>query len=164
MRPAALCVLSLAVLIPGFARLEISLCGTHRDSTREEIRLHRHWTAKRALPRAANGIDAARDVGDIAILEDSDGVIARRNDFNLDRRTVRFTPTTATATRYRYLTGASSYDAAAATDGNPISQLGDDDTFRVALPFPFPFFGKTYQEIYVNSDGNLTFTGGDVAI
>ncbi|MBZ5586453.1 MAG: hypothetical protein LAQ30_30555, partial [Acidobacteriia bacterium] len=37
------------------------------------------------------------------------------------------------------------------------------DTRLVALPFAFPFFGAAYNQIYVNSDGNLTFTVGDTA-
>lgn len=41
--------------------------------------------------------------------------------------------------------------------------LGDDDSAKVSLGFSFPFFGKTYSEVYVNSDGNLTFGAGDEA-
>src|SRR5882672_5161306 len=74
MRPATLLVLSLAVLIPGFARLEISLCGTHRDSAREEVHLHRHITAKRrTIALAANPADASSDIAEIAILADANG-------------------------------------------------------------------------------------------
>ena len=32
-----------------------------------------------------------------------------------------------------------------------------------SLPFAFPFFGAAYNQVYVNSDGNLTFTVGDFA-
>lgn len=39
--------------------------------------------------------------------------------------------------------------------------LGDDDTAAVPIGFNFPFFGKTYSTVYVNSDGNLTFGSGD---
>ncbi|MEO7328452.1 MAG: C1 family peptidase, partial [Minicystis sp.] len=38
--------------------------------------------------------------------------------------------------------------------------LGDDDTTKVPLGFSFPFYGKTYSDVYVNSDGNLTFGAG----
>lgn len=39
--------------------------------------------------------------------------------------------------------------------------LGDDDEAAVPIGFAFPFFGKTYDTVYVNSDGNLTFGAGD---
>ena len=105
---------------------------------------------------------AARDIGEIAILEDSDGVIARRNDFNLDGKTIVFTP--VGAAHYRFQTSSTGeYDAAAATAGTPISGLGDDDSSHVSLPFTFPFFGTSYRELFVNSDGNLTFLEGDSA-
>jgi uncharacterized protein (TIGR03437 family) len=166
MRLAPLAVLSLAVLTQGFARLETSVCGTHRDRWREEIHLHRHVTAKRGkrLTVAASAPAAARNIGDIAILDDSDGVVARRNEFNLDRRTIQFSPIDSGATRYRFLTGDPGYDAAAAASGGSLSPLGDDDSTRVPLPFAFPFFGGSYQQIFVNSDGNLTFGAGDTAI
>jgi hypothetical protein len=41
--------------------------------------------------------------------------------------------------------------------------LGDDDTAGVNLGFSFPFFGKSYSVVYVNSDGNLTLGAGDGA-
>ena len=46
---------------------------------------------------------------------------------------------------------------------NDLDALGDDDemTFEFPSGFSFPFFGKTYTEVVVNSDGNLTFGGGD---
>jgi Papain family cysteine protease/Thrombospondin type 3 repeat len=44
----------------------------------------------------------------------------------------------------------------------PIS-LGDDDTASVDLGFSFPFFGKSYSTVFVNSDGNLTLGAGDGA-
>ncbi|GAB4235168.1 MAG: hypothetical protein Kow00109_08410 [Acidobacteriota bacterium] len=45
-------------------------------------------------------------------------------------------------------------------------QLGDDTTRLVVLPdnFTFPFFGKIYREVFVNSDGNLTFGAGDARV
>jgi C1A family cysteine protease len=39
--------------------------------------------------------------------------------------------------------------------------LTDDDSRKVALGFEFPFFGVRYPEVYVNSDGNLTFGASD---
>ena len=41
--------------------------------------------------------------------------------------------------------------------------LDDDDSARFALPFAFPFYSGRYSEVFVNSDGNLTFGGDDHA-
>ena len=38
--------------------------------------------------------------------------------------------------------------------------LGDDDSRQFTLPFAFPFYGATYRQVFLNSDGNLTFTAG----
>lgn len=42
-------------------------------------------------------------------------------------------------------------------------QMSDDDVRLVIFPdnFTFPFFGNVYREVFVNSDGNLTFGAGD---
>ena len=153
---------------PALPRQDSSICGTHREKSREELFLHRQSMRKRAHdPRAAVPLEAggtpsaARDFGNIAIIEDSDGVVARQNEFNLDGRTVRFTPAQADTTQYTYAFADSSYDTAAASSGAALDGLGDDDTRTVSLPFPFPFFGSTYNQIFVNSDGNLTFVAGD---
>ena len=111
---------------------------------------------------AAEAPRADRDVGNIAILEDSGGVVSRRNDFNLARRSLTFQPA-AGATRYTFALAGAAYDGAAASAGTLVSGLGDDDSRSVPLPFAFPYFGVTYREIFINSDGNLTFTAGDGA-
>jgi len=44
-----------------------------------------------------------------------------------------------------------------------VVKLGDDDSVAVPIGFSFPFFGKSYTTVNVNSDGNLSFGGGDTA-
>src|SRR5687768_5996878 len=126
MRPVALVILSLFFLTQGFGRLERSTCGTHRDRWQEEIHLHRRVDAKRRTSAlTAISPSAAQDIGEIAILEDSDGVVARRNAFNLDQRTIQFSAVDSPTTRYRFETRQASYDEAAAAAGTPLSQIGD---------------------------------------
>ena len=161
MRRSALLLLAVAGLFPpAIARHSVSLCGTTAETSRETRFLHRQAVrARRLLPRAATAT-ANRDIGNIAILEDADGVVARQNEFNLDRRTVAFTPASPSATQYRYEVSDEGYDAGAA-NGTPLAALDDDDSREVKLPFAFPFFGATYDRVFVNSDGNLTFTAAD---
>jgi uncharacterized protein (TIGR03437 family) len=154
------------VLIPvADARQDPRVCGTHPELGAERLYLHRQAMRARGgaagARREAAGRPAARDIGQIAVLEDADGVVGRLNPFNLDRRTVVFSPSAAQAARYRFRTQEASYDAAAAA-GTRLS-LSDDDSTLAALPFPFPFFGASYQRMFVNSDGNLTFVSGDNA-
>ena len=53
--------------------------------------------------------------------------------------------------------------AAPPTQGSPVVALGDDDSRQFTLPFAFPFYGATYRQVFLNSDGNLTFTAAEIA-
>jgi len=171
LRPDKLSVLLLILVslgAPVWARHGLGECGTTRENGNEALFLHRQAARVRgARPGPMAAISTAplgnRDIGNVAIIEDTDGVVERLNQFNLDQNTVTLTPTGAGATRYRYSVSAQGYDAGAAARGSPLAALDDDDSRLVALPFGFPFFGATYQQVYVNSDGNLTFTVGDSA-
>jgi hypothetical protein len=160
-------LVSLCLTETGYPRQDWVVCGTNRERGREEIHLHRQSVRSRAklglrtletAPAAAG-----KDIGNIAVLEDSGGVVARRNTFNLALRTVTFRPSAANAARYRFETSGSTYDPDAAGRGEKIDGLGDDDSTQWTLPFPFPFFGASYQKIFINSDGNLTFNQSDTA-
>jgi len=142
-------------------RLEPTVCGTHAEKTQEELFLHRQAVRHRAVGRTrAPGVLPPRDAGNIALIDDSNGVIGRSNPFDLNQKTLRFTPSKPQAASYRFELGDVSYDAGAAASGVAV-KLGDDDSSSFTLPFPFPFFGTTYRQIFVNSDGNATFTAGD---
>lgn len=155
----------LLVLSPAFSRQDVLMCGTYPDRWKEELHLHRHArnARTRSLAAAASPLPTTnRDIGNIAVLEDSDGIVSRRNEFNLDHRTLTFVPSAANATRYKFQIGPDTYDSVAASAGTPIA-LGDDDFRQVELPFAFPFFGNSYSRLFVNSDGNATFEAGDKA-
>ncbi|MBI4874155.1 MAG: hypothetical protein HY822_05935 [Acidobacteria bacterium] len=163
----AILVFCLLWLSAGAARRPPGDCGTHGEISRERLFLPRRaQQARRAMPGTAaleSALRAAgRDIGQIAILDDSDGVVGRLNPFNLDNRTIVFSPSAPQAARYRFRTQEAEFDAAAAAEGARLT-LDDDDFKPVALPFAFPFFGAVYRGLFVNSDGNLTFGAGDNA-
>lgn len=161
MSPSILRYASLALLVPflgslAHAKSNGSWCGTYPGQTYEELDLHRK-SLRGGKFKAATGRPASRLDGNILVLEDADGVVARRNPFNLLNRGVTFTPSNG---GYRFSTAAATINTA--TVGDRIAGLGDDDTRELDLPFPFRFYGAEYTKISVNSDGNLTFGGGDV--
>src|SRR5260370_1141174 len=156
-------VLLVVSSVPGvlLGRLEPDVCGTHAEKTQEELFLHRQAVRHRASGRTQTPVAVARmDAGQIALIDDSNGVIGRSNPFDLNQKTLRFVPLKPEGASYRFELADVTYDAAAAASGAKVN-LGDDDSRPFTLPFPFPFFGQTYQQIFVNSDGNATFTGGD---
>ncbi|SPE39295.1 conserved hypothetical protein [Candidatus Sulfopaludibacter sp. SbA3] len=149
---------------PAWPRHDSGSCGSSRETLNESLFRHRQILRARSMRALkAAPATAAPDAGSIAIIQDSDGVVERQNQFNLDGATLTFTPVNATATQYRYGVAQQGYDAAAAAAGAPLIALDDDDSRLVTLPFAFPFFGASYRQVYVNSDGNLTFTVGDSA-
>ena len=142
-------------------------CGTYNENWKEALHLHRMSGKARKLLRA-QGLAAApeavstnRDAGQIAIIEDGDGVVSRLNAFNLNGKSIAFLPSAITALRYRFQVGQGSYSPERAAAGNPLDGLGDDDSRAVDLPFAFPFFGTSYRRLYVNSDGNLSMGKAD---
>ena len=59
--------------------------------------------------------------------------------------------------RYGYTCeGAAAYAYVDAT--TPVELFADDAVARLELPFPFPFYGATYDEVNAGSNGNLQFT------
>ncbi len=48
------------------------------------------------------------------------------------------------------------------TPGDPLP-LGDDTTLELFMPFEFEYCGETYSSLFVNSNGSLTFGGGNTS-
>ncbi len=120
-----------------------------------ELQLRREARLLATGPQPA----AAADVGDIAVINDDGTLVVQANAFDLANRSVRFTPDGA---GYRVAARGAALDSAAAAAGVAL-ELEDDDFREVSLGFSFVFYGRSYTSVFINSDGNLTFTAGDKA-
>jgi len=157
---------------PGWPREDVVLCGAHRDRWHAELQLHRKAQQRRDSRGAGVRLQSAAEdgsrrpattiSGDLVLMEDADGVVSKRNSFDLDSQTVTFLPAAPDASRYTFSTSGASFDNGTAQAGTLIDGFGDDDSREFTLPFPFPFYGRSYSTFHVNADGNLTFLAGDV--
>lgn len=135
-------------------------CGTTADGARDAVFAHREARARREAqaPRRAtaalSAAPASQDVGEIAVLFDEGDLALLRNPFDLAGAGLQWTPAGAGYS-------VSRVDRPVSAVSGERLPLGDDDTREVALPFAFPFFGRSYERAFVNSDGNLTFGEGD---
>src|ERR1039457_7114213 len=164
-RLGSLCVVVAVVAAPVLARHDSAGCGTTATTAAEALFLHRQAQRARAArpgPLAA-APSANRDIGNVAVIEGADGVVETINQFDLNNATLTFTPAATGTPGYRYAYSGLGYDASAANQGTPVVALGDDDARQFTLPFAFPFYGATYRQVFLNSDGNLTFTAAEFA-
>jgi hypothetical protein len=128
-------------------------CGTSPEGSLAATLAHRERAARDTSVRSRSAASAAR-VGQIAVLNDAGDLALPRNDFDLQGAGFRYTP------------NGSGYDVArvdvpvGAAEGARLP-LGDDDTLEQGLPFAFPYYGRTHDRLFVNSDGNVTFDEGD---
>ncbi len=141
------------------------VCGTYPGRVFTELALHNQYSRQRARlgfqPQAAAlaGPTASVDEGHIAVLTDDGSLVTQANSFDMDQRSLTFVPE---AQGFTVSAGPGTFDPDAAAS-NP-ANIGDDGTRQVALGFSFPFFGELYGDVFINSDGNLTFREGDTAI
>ena len=96
---------TLASVVLIHAKQEQRSCASHVDKGQEELSLHlKSGATVRAAKLSASGRSSASvlpDIANIAHLNAADGVIARRNPFNLNAMTIRFVPSEGTR-KYRY--------------------------------------------------------------
>ena len=150
------------------------VCGTYPGRVFTELALHSQYSSQRARrgfqPQAYSptGPAAAVDEGDIAVLPDDGTLVIQAHPFDLDQQSLTFVPGTE---GFTVSFGPGAFDPDAALNGallnpppagNP-ANIGDDGTRQVALGFSFPYFGELYTEVFINSDGSLTFLEADTA-
>ena len=108
----------------------------------------------------------SQDVGDIAVIEDDGTIIIPPSKFDLKKRSLLFTPdgdgyrisrekvefNTNFGYRMGYFFGA---------DGGLLRNADNGYRDLTLLDAQFPFFGVSYDTIFIGTNGYITFTEGD---
>lgn len=134
--------------------LKHPFCATYPGSDLVQIVNSQEARARGGVRAKGSNTLAARVTrnGEVAMLVDQGDLVFKPNPMDLQGKGLEFRPGYT----------VSRVDRPLGPDGAAIA-LGDDDSREVPLPFAFPFFGKTYDKAFVNSDGNLTFEAADSA-
>ncbi len=126
-----------------------------------------------ALPESSTRFESARtplvestDVGNIAVVVDNGRLFSPGNPFDFDLTgapvAVRFEPVGPSADGiFEVSVGPGNWYEGGPGDTVIPLALEDDGSESVSLPFDFPFFGTKYDAVFVNANGNLTFTVPD---
>ncbi len=147
-------ILLLLLAAPAFAAGSHPGCGTTLDGGRNAIARYLQAGERRDVRGASLAADG--DVGDVAVLEDQGDLAAFRNPVDLASGGIEFG-------RSGSLYTASSVARPVVAGAGTTLALGDDANVAISLPFPFPFYSRTWTSAFVNSDGNLTFGEGESA-
>jgi hypothetical protein len=132
--------------------------ATRRGRVYEELWKHQAAMNRRRLEPSRVAPEAiAQDIGQIAVIRDQGDIILPPNAFDL--RTAKVTFTRNASGGYDVRRSERQFQTSV---GEKLT-LGDDDSTRLALPSSFPFYAGRYGELFVNSDGNLTFGTDDRA-
>lgn len=125
---------------------------TRRGRVYEEL-----WKHEAAVGRARTASERSRpastaqDIGDIAVVRDEGDLILPANPFDLARTALLFARN-----------GSGGYDVRRSdrpfqsSVGSRVA-LDDDASVAVTLPFSFPLYAASYTQLFLNSDGNVTF-------
>lgn len=128
--------------------------GSHRNS--HNLLLNQRNQVNIATAAAPESVD----VGDVAVIVDNGAIIvqpAPASPFDL-----------APPVAISFTAGVNQFDvgfSGVALDPGIGANLGlgDDASTSIAFPAGFPFLGNTYNTVFINSDGNITFGSGDSA-
>lgn len=94
--------------------------------------------------------------GDVVVVEADSQLLVVPNPFDLHGKQIVFEP--VIRNRYSYTSDNAHFDSDAS---DPLS-IEDDGFAELTLnDFAFPFAGKEYKQVFVNSNGNISFDSGD---
>jgi len=136
--------------------------GTYRGRILSDLFMRRQRLARnpQMAKLSAESRPAPRqDVGEIAIIDTSNGVVPDPNPFDLGATSLLISPS---GSGYTVAPGNQGINLDALGGGLPLT-LADDDVREIRLPFAFPYFGKTHDVAFVHSDGNLSFEKPDAS-
>ncbi len=170
------CVLALAQVPSAFAAKDLNEYSAGeghvnpRDVAREKWLWHLAHSAELARTKApaalaaARSAPASRDVNDMTVVQGDAITVTVPNLFDLTGDTVTFTKS---GNGYTIATTSGTYDTdfgtkldftvAPAVNPNPQAEPGDDAYLIQDLGFSFPFYGATYSQIAISTNGNVAF-------
>jgi uncharacterized protein (TIGR03437 family) len=106
---------------------------------------------------------AVTDTNDIAVIKATPELVTQANFWDLNGRAILFTP--AAGGGYTVSQSSIGFDTnfgtklniAAGINPNPQADPGDDGYVLQDVGFSFPFYGTTYTNMAISSNGNLSF-------
>src|SRR5262249_25066389 len=123
----------------------------------QELWKHEAATAPRLRARTVTPQAVVEDSGQIAVVRDQGDGILPANPFDLPSIAVTVAPN-----RVRTYHLRRSDRLFPSSLRHPLA-IGDDESVSMTLPFTVPFYSGRYNQIFLNSDGNLTFVNDDHA-
>ena len=122
-----------------------------------EARLWSQWSPPATWMTAGN--DGMTALAKVTVLPVADILRRPANFFDLEGRTVTFTPDGEG--RYEVQTSSLTWVETGAATG-PVFDLSGGgwrgESTRISLPFGFPFVGRNWTRVHVNTNGNVSFT------
>ena len=130
---------------------------TRRGRVYQELWKHEAAGRTRLGPQAISPQSVAEDIGQIAVVRDEGDIVLPANPYDLRSLSVTFART-----------GLGGFDLRPSSQSfqSSVGQkltLNDDDSVAIGLPFAVPFYSGRYTQLFVNSDGNITFVNEDHA-
>jgi uncharacterized protein (TIGR03437 family) len=142
---------------------------TDEQIGRENWIRHLARAARASAAAKGNTADAAAvrstDVNDMTVLEGNNNTVIRQNPFDLNSTRVTFTPSGTTS----YVISSSSspanfslgtkldFTGGSAVNPKRPAEPGDDAYIMAGLGFAFPFYGSTYSDVGITTNGNVVF-------
>ncbi len=138
-------------------------CGTGVERQRDVLMRSRYQDSlmrlrpeRGSLMLQAEARALRPDAGNLAIMEDDGTLTSAVNLFDLRNRSILFV---SGANGYRMTVQSAVFNPGSGTQVS----LTDDDSRAFPLNPSFTFYGRSYDSVYLNSDGNLTFGSPDIA-